>query len=342
MKIEDSNATGTERVQALIKGESVFPPVTSFFGHKHDEEQRPATLIAHLAGLQREYHWDFVKVQSRATYYGEAWGCVHEYDITAGPVMVDHVVKKIDDYFRLKVLDATTGPLGEHVEVAKGLARELRGRAPIVHTVFSPLTVLNRLGGAQRKTEGETARLLHEIESAPDAIRHGLEVVTKTLERYVRDLIRAGGDGIFITTTAWDADHMSPSDYQSWAEPYERRLYMAAREEGAWLNIIHPCRARTHFDIVKEYPVEIISYDALSGRNPTLAEGIARTDKILWSGVSVDALQRQDAEQIVREVREAYGTTHWKQFALGPTCAVPPGTPASLLHLIKRESQARI
>jgi len=185
-KMKDAN---TQRVQALIQGESVFPPVASFFGHKHGEEQNPATLIAHLVRLQRAYDWDFVKVQSRATYYGEAWGCVHTYDDATGPVMVDHVVKTIDDYYRLDVLDVTAGPLAEHVEVAKGLADAFQGGVPHIHTVFSPLTVLSRLGGAQRRTEGETVRLLQEIERFPDAVRHGLDFEPIVQAFYTQSLL---------------------------------------------------------------------------------------------------------------------------------------------------------
>lgn len=332
--------TKRERVQALLQGEAVYPPVASFFGHKHDEEQSPSTLVPHLLRYNRENEWDFIKVQSRATYYGEAWGCPHEYNDQTGPVMVGHIVKNVDDYYRLQTIDVERGVFAEHVQVAKDLAAELKGSVPHVHTVFSPLTVLNRLGGAQRRTDGETARLLHEMASAPDAVRHGLEIVTRTLEDYVRQLIRAGGDGIFITTTAWDADHLDPAAYRTWAEPYERRLFEAARGEGAWLNIIHACRARTHFGIVKDYPVEMISYDALSSRNPSLAEASQQTDKVLWSGVSVAALQRNDREQLAREVEDAYRVTGWRRFALGPTCAVPPASKGELLAYVKQQSLA--
>lgn len=324
-----------ERLKALLAGEAVHPPVASFFGHKHDEEQNPRTLVAHLLRYNRQNDWDFIKVQSRATYYGEAWGCPHEYDSKTGPVMVGHIVHQTGDYYQLQPVDVTQGVFDEHVQVARGLAAELKGSVPHVHTVFSPLTILNRLGGAQRRTEGETSRLVHEMETAPDAVRHGLEVVTRSLEDYVRQLIRAGGDGIFITTTAWDADHLDAPAYRLWAEPYERRLYEVARAEGAWLNIIHACRAHTHFDIVKDYPVEIISYDALSGRNPGLADALQRTDKVLWSGISVDALQRNDREQLVREIEEAGRVSGWRRLALGPTCAVPPTSDPDLLSFIK-------
>lgn len=329
----------TERIKALLAGERVHPPVASFFGHRHALEQSPETLVPHLIEQNRLFGWDFIKVQSRATYYGEAWGCEHVFDAQQGPVMVDHVIKDAADYYTLPKLDITQGPLAEHVRVAEGLAADIDDGTPHVHTVFAPLTILNRLGGAQRRTEDETNRLRAEIEQHPDAIRAGLETVTATLVEFVRALIRAGGDGIFITTTGWDADHFAPDLYREWAEPYERRLFEAARDEGAWLNIIHACRAHTHFDIVKDYPVEIVSYDALSGRNPTIAEARELTDKVLWSGIDIQTLAAGDVEKLRDEVSAARDASQqWERLILGPTCAVPPSADPELLHEVRRLS----
>lgn len=329
----------TERIRALLNGERVHPPVSSFFGHKHAVEQSPETLVPHLIEQNRLFGWDFIKVQSRATYYGEAWGCTHVFDPQQGPVMVDHIIKSPEHYYDLRPLDVSTGPLGEHVRVAEGLAAAIEDGTPHVHTVFSPLTVLNRLGGAQRRTESETDRLRVEMEQHPEAIRQGLETVTATLVDYVRALIRAGGDGIFVTTTGWDADHLAPELYREWAEPYERRLFDAAREEGGWLNVIHACRAHTHFDIVKDYPVEVLSYDALSGRNPSIEQARKKTSNILWTGVDIQGFIEGDINKIREDVRRSYEMSQeWERFILGPTCAVPPSANADLLHEIKRQS----
>src|SRR5690606_30533437 len=57
-----------ERIKALLAGERVHPPVASFFGHKHALEQSPETLVPHLIEQNKLFGWDFIKVQSRATY----------------------------------------------------------------------------------------------------------------------------------------------------------------------------------------------------------------------------------------------------------------------------------
>ncbi|MDQ2065116.1 uroporphyrinogen decarboxylase family protein [Xinfangfangia sp. CPCC 101601] len=320
-----------ERIQALLAGERVTAPVASFFQHKHAAEQDPVSLAARLVEFNRAGNWDFIKVQSRATYYGEAWGCAHVYDDVQGPVMTDHVVKSREDYLRLAELDPATGPLGDHVAAARLLKAEVGADTPCVHTIFSPLTVLTRLRGAQRKTAGETDRLKADMQEMPEAVRHGLEVVTRSLEAYARALVRAGGDGVFITTTAWDADQLTPDQYRDWAAPYERRVFEAAIAEGAWLNIIHACRAHTHLQIAAEQPVQIISYDSTSGRNPALGEAAQLTDKVLWSGLSVSAFAARDEAELAREAEAAWQATGGRRLVLGPTCAVPADVEAPVL-----------
>lgn len=324
-----------ERILALLAGERVTPPLASFFQHRHADEQDPRSLTRRLVEFNTASGWDFIKVQSRATYYNEAWGCKVSFDPVGGPEMTDHIIKSYDDFMRLHDAPVDTGPFAEHIEAATLLREATGGATPCVHTLFSPITVLSRLRGAVRRTASETDQLRADIAERPDAVRHGLEVVTRSLEAYVSGLMRAGADGIFITTTGWDADHLSDADYRSWAAPYERRLYEAAIAGGSWLNIVHACRPHTHFDIAAGYPVQILSYDACSGRNPTLAEGLRRTDKVLWSGVSVAAFQADDKDRLAREVEEAWSSTKGRQVVIGPTCAVPPATSAETFSFVR-------
>lgn len=37
-------------------------------------------------------------------------------------------------------------------------------------------------------------------------------------------------------------------------------------------------------DFLSDYPVQVISYDASSPRNPGLAEALGRTNKAIWGG----------------------------------------------------------
>jgi uroporphyrinogen decarboxylase len=324
-----------ERVRAALRGEAVDRVPASFFGHRHSVERSPDTLAAHLLASNQKFDWDFIKVQLRATYYGEAWGCKHRFDPDTHPVMVDHILKTVEDYYTLPKLDPKTGVLGQHIEVARLLGAALKGTVPYVHTLFTPLTVLNRLCGAQPKTANENDQLKALMLKNPDAIHHGLRVVTETLADYAREAIRAGADGIFMTTTSWDADHMSAEEYEVWGKPYDVAVYQAAIAEDAWFNILHPCREHVCFELMATYPVQLISYDAMSGRNPSFSQAKKITNKALWGGVSVASLASGNLEHIKNEVRAALEQTQGRNFVLGASCSVPPETAEECLLAAK-------
>ena len=74
-------------------------------------------------------------------------------------------------------------------------------------------------------------------------------------------------------------------------------------------------------DLLSDYPVQIISYDALSPRNPSLKEALSRTDKALWGGVDhKTTLLEGPVEAIAAEVHAALEQTGGKRFFLGPGC----------------------
>lgn len=323
-----------ERLQALIAGERVVPPVTSFFGHLHEVEHDPQAMVDHLMARADRFGWDFIKVQSRASYYMEAWGCVYRQDPVDGPILSEHVIREFADYRKLGPCDVREGPFGEHVRVASMLAERVGGRVPCVHTVFSPLTVLSRLRGAQALSPDETDQIRKDIETGADAVRHALDIVTTTLTAYVRALVRAGADGIFLTNTVWGGAHLSAAQYREWAEPFDRRVLEAARDEGAWFNIMHTCRANTHFDIAANYPVQMLSFDDVSSANPSLAEAASRTGAVLWSGLSVQAFAKGDTEVLRRQIEAAWSSTGGRRFAFGPTCGLPADLDDGLLKYV--------
>ena len=65
-----------ERVLACLAGEYVDRPPASMWRHFYAEETAPDTLAEAMLGFQREYDWDFMKVNPRASYHAEDWGLV--------------------------------------------------------------------------------------------------------------------------------------------------------------------------------------------------------------------------------------------------------------------------
>jgi uroporphyrinogen decarboxylase len=98
-------------------------------------------------------------------------------------------------------------------------------------------------------------------------------------------------------------------------------VYEAAIQEGASLNILHICRENIMLDLLSDYPVQVINYEATSPRNPSLREAFERTNKALWGGLDhKTTLLKGPVDKIVAEVHDALDQTGGRRFILGNGC----------------------
>ena len=331
-----ADMTKRERVAAALKGEAVDRVPMSFFGHHHWAERSPEMLASFLLEQNQRYNWDFVKVNLRSSYYGEAWGCKYRFDFQRGPLIEQPVVRSADDFRKLEKLDPTEGPLGDQIKVAKILGENLKGSVPFVHTIFSPLSVAGYLTGAIPRTNSEVVHIQRYMRENPDLLHHGLSVISQTLADYAREVIRVGADGIFLTTTAWSRDACTEEEYRVFGKPYDLAIYQAANEEGASFNILHICRENIMFNLLSDYPVQLINYEDRCPRNPSLCEAMTKTDKALWGGINRDTLLHGPEEAIISEVQDAVKQTGGRRLFLGPNCSISSEVPeAHLLAVAK-------
>jgi uroporphyrinogen decarboxylase len=325
-----------ERVRAAIKGEPVDRIPASFYSHNHFIESQTDKIAGYLLNQNEKFDWDFLKAGLRPSYYAEAWGCKARFYPDRVPELETHLIHKADDFRKLEKLDPQKGVLGEHVMVARELNKGLKGEELFVMTLFSPLAVAGRLAGGVVGTASEYQNLLKFIEDDPEAVRHGLSIITQTLADYGKELIRAGADGIFLSTSVWSGDVMSQEDYKVFAKPYELAIYKTVINEGATYNILHICRENILFDIFSDYPVEVINYDSTSPRNLSLKEAMSKTNKALWGGVDHRrTLVEGPVEKIISEVHAALDQTGGKRFFIGPGCTSNSAIPDQHYQAVK-------
>ena len=311
--------TERERVMAAVKGKPVDRVPVSFYRENHTIERSPESIAIHLLKQNRSFGWDFIKVQLSSTYYGEAWGCKYRWNSASVPVLDDYVIKTADDFRKLRKLDPTTGILSDQVRVARLLGENVKGKLVYVQTVFSPLAVAAKLAGSLLRTPTEAHMIKRFMNEKPDALHYGLSVISQTLADYAREVIRAGAEGMFLTTHMWSRDVLTEEEYTIFGRPYDLPIFEAALEEGANFNILHICRENIMLDLFSDYPVQVINYDVRSPRNPSLKEAIRRTDKAFWGGLGQKTtLLTGPAESITAEVHSALEQTGGRRFILGP------------------------
>lgn len=328
-----------ERVKAAMKGEPVDRIPVSFYTHNHRIESQTDKIAGYLLQQNEKFDWDFLKAGLRPSYYAEAWGCKVRFYPDKVPELETCVVHNADDFRKIKKLDPKKGVLGEHVKIAEKLKEGLKDKQLFVMTLFSPLTVAGRLAGGIVRTPSEHRNLQRLIQEDPEAVHHGLSTITQTLADYAKELIRAGADGIFLSTSVWSGDAINEEDYKVFAKPYEIAIYEAVIKEGAAFNILHICRENIFFDVFTDYPVDIINYEATSPRNLSLKEAMGKTNKALWGGVDHrKTLVEGPIEKIISEVHTALDQTQGERFFLGPGCtsnsAIPDAHYIAAKHAI--------
>ena len=322
--------TKRERVQAVLEGETADRPPISVWRHFYDKETTVQGLVESMLGFQRQYDWDFMKVNPRAQYHVEDWGATFRYpaDPNEGPTALDVPVGSPEQWERIEPLKATAGVLDEHLKALSDIRKGLAGDAPFIMTVFNPISIAGRL------VESEGV-FVEQMRSHPGSIHSVLEVVTETFSNYVSEILNAGADGIFFATTSWaTTDLITSEEYAEFGRPYDLRILDAAKD--AWFNVLHVCRSNNMLRDLIDYPVQAFNWDTQDTTNPSLEEARTLTSKPLMGGVSRETLLNGQPGSVIGEVNEAMGQTEGRSLMVGSTCSISPRCPGTNLEALRK------
>jgi uroporphyrinogen decarboxylase len=318
-----------ERVFAALNGEEVDRVPVSAWWHDFAREWSAKDLAETTLEQYRKYDWDFVKVNPRASYFGEAFGAKYAQREGRQPDVVEPGVSSPDHLRQIKVQNGTSGVWAEQLEALRLIDEGLDGEAPFIQTIFSPLATVSRTTGSTKYVQ----RLMRED---PDDLVAALEAVTETLAAYAQASLDAGAAGIFFATVEWgSADVISIEDYNRFCRPFDLRVLHAAN--GAAVNVFHVCRAHNHLRRLLDYPVAAFHWATHQDGNPSLSDIASTTDRALMGGVSHEAtLTSGQPDEVSREARDAVRQMKGRRFLLAPGCSADPETPeANLLALIQ-------
>jgi uroporphyrinogen decarboxylase len=315
-----------ERVQAALAGKAVDRPPISFWRHFFEKETSAAGLAEAMLGFQRAYDWDFMKVNPRACYHAEPWGCRFQFSGQPHiePKLVEAAVKTPDDWRAIKPLSPTAGAFGEQLEALRLIKEGLRGEVPFVETVFTPLSVAGRLVGSDDA-------MREHMRHYPDRVHEALEAIAVTFEGFARACLDVGVDGLFYATTGWATyDRLSEAEYEAFGRPYDLRVLRAAA--GAPFNILHVCRSHNMLWKLMDYPAHAVHWATADPTNPKIGEVWRRSRRPVIGGVDhIRTLRTGDAEAVKAEVRSAVEQAR-EGLMLGPGCSISPQTPEANLR----------
>jgi len=304
-------------------------PAISFWGHFYHRESSASELVDATLEHQREYGWDWVKLNPRKHYHVEDWGVRYQYSGRPGekPLLQTWPVREPEDWRAITPKPFDRGALGEQLDAVRLLREGLPADVPMIETVFTPLAILAEM-------VEEPAVLKRHMGTHPDRIRQALEVVTATFEPFVAEVIARGADGIYLATTDWASkDWMTADEYREWARPWDLRLLAAA--SSAPFNVLHVCKPRNLLFELSDYPVRAFSYDATDPTNPTLDQALARLPGAVMGGISHEGALQSGVEAVTAEVRRGFEQTGGHRWLVAPGCSIPPRTPAANLKAVR-------
>jgi uroporphyrinogen decarboxylase len=325
--------TKRERVLATLSRKPVDRPPVSFWRHVPDVDHTATGLARAMLAWEQRWDLDFIKLMSSGVYCVEDWGCTVAYRgaPSGARQCTEHAVKTGADWARIKPLDPGAGALGRELEALRIVVRDRADDVPVLHTLFSPLTIARKLAGD---------RLTEDLKTRPAEVLAALEAITETMVRYAAATLAAGADGFFFATQMGSAEIMSEEDKARFGTRYARRVLDSAADKAAF-TLLHVHGKNIYFDQLAALPVHAINWhDRITP--PALGEAQRRFGGAVVGGLNEWAtLRAGPVAAIAAEAEDAMRQTGGLGVVVAPGCVLPLDVPDAHLEAVVKAVKGR-
>jgi uroporphyrinogen decarboxylase len=308
-----------ERLEAAIHGEKVDRPPVALWRHFPGDDQDPADLATSTLAFQQQYDFDFIKVTPASSFCVRDWGVedswlgnqegTREYNC--------HPIRAPEQWFALQPLEPEQGTLGAQLRCLQLIQDAVGDKVPFIQTIFNSLSQAKNLAGREN--------LVAHLRQDPAAVRAGLETITATTVSFIRAARERGIAGIFLAVQHAAHQLLSEQEYREFGVPFDQRLLEAAG--GLWLNVLHLHGNRVMFDLLADYPVQVVNWHDRE-TPPTLRDGQARVKGCVLGGLRQwDTMLRGTPDEVRAEAEDALHQTQGQRFILGTGCVTPITAP---------------
>jgi uroporphyrinogen decarboxylase len=151
------------------------------------------------------------------------------------------------------------------LEVIREITKELKSEALIIPTVYSPLLLATEVVGRDR--------YLAHAQEDPDAVEKGIRNLTESILYYIRESIKIGVDGFYLSTHGGDkAVFYDGPLFSQLIKPYDDIIFKEANDNSLF-NILHICSPENTYqklDHLSAYPSSVINPPTLLNDGTTL------------------------------------------------------------------------
>jgi uroporphyrinogen decarboxylase len=329
------------KIRATLRGEDLGELPVSLWHHFPVDDLHAERLVKKELAFQERFDSDFMKFSPSGAYPYIAFGAEVEYypsaeEETKATGVYDGVsrvtknkIMSLDDWETLEEVDVNSGVLGEMLKAVRLIGEGLDGRVPFIETMFSPMTICQRLAGD---------RWRGDLKEAPEKVSNGLEVVSRTMREFSRAAVEHGASGIFLSVTP-TYEWFSEEEYRRFGVKYDVPILEATGPK-AWFNVVHIHGSNIMFDLVcRNYPVQGVNW-ADKRTPPSLGTAFKNTDKMLIGGLGeTETLLKGSPNDVEEEVRHSASETGGRRLIIAPGCVIPLNAPDMNLDAVIRAAR---
>lgn len=322
-----------ERVQMIIAGETPDRFAASFWRHFFHREHFAEGTAESMLDFQKEFDWDFMKINPRADFHVEDFGFKQEWSHNE---FVKHKktyfpIKTANDWLKIEPLPPTAPVLAEHLKVVSLIRKGSQKELPILMTLFTPLAIAGRM-------VEDNQTLVDHIRTEPDKVANALRAITDTFVKYTSELRNAGADGLFFATTQWaSADTLTWPEYEQFGVAYDLEIIKAAEADA--INLLHVCESNNYLEkmVGIDYHAGMYNWDAAHPTNLPIdkAADLIKTGALVGGVDHEGWLLKSSPDEIKYLIDELKDKNSRSRLIIGPGCAIPPEVPDENLRAIR-------
>jgi uroporphyrinogen decarboxylase len=317
--------TPRERVLAALAGQDVDRPPVSLWQHFPERDQSAAALAESTRWWQGLLDLDFIKLMPPGDYATIDWGLTSEFRGAKGGTRdtTYFPIQTIDDWRKITSVNVREGFSGQMVDACAVVRDMLGPDVPLLQTIFSPLTIANKLSDGL---------IIEHLRENPDLIHETLSTIRDVTIEMTKASMAAGASGVFFASQCATTDVMTREEYDLFGVPYDLPVLDVAHEAGSEFTMIHIHGANTFFDLLAGYPGHAINWhDRRIG--PDIPQALANSpDRAAVAGIDEQGIAVASPRAVRNQVRQARDAAQDRRLLVGPGCVIAVATPIENLQ----------
>lgn len=303
-----------EKIKKAINGEKLSEVPFSFWTHMPLIDREPEKIAEATYQLYKEYDLDFIKTMNNGMYAVEDYGTSVDFsDVAKGGVakVIETPIHRYKDWAKVPELVIDEGVLNRELVHLEKLLEKMNGEAPVIMTVFSPLTTADKLA------QGKINDYLQQDEEG--LVHQALEKIAAVTAKLAERAIEMGAAGIYLASQMSSYDKLTEADYKKYGVPYDLTVLEGAK--AGWFNTLHAHGENIMFDVLKDYPVEVFNWHAWETL-PEIKEGIDFTQKCVLGGIARMDITHNNRNALRHQIYRSIMESEGKNLILSPGCGI--------------------